>query len=205
MRPTTRHWLDGLRATAAELRSSRPSPVPAPASAAFVAERTILGAHLATALAAIDSLLAARRASAGGPRDPDPVLVLSTSPAGLAAAHDLLDPDGGPFAGLHGRLEPVTELEYRRWCMRSPDGGFHAHVNLWNWVKTRVPGRRHAEFGRHPLGPGEAYWLHRAGVAGAGAADRSASHLWKWNGGHASLLETFVTEAVGGRAAPADR
>lgn len=203
MRSTTRSWLDGLRASVADHRASRPLPDLTTPSAALAAERTILAARLATWLAGIDALFAARRGRVDA--DPDAVVVLSTSPAGIAAARDLLDPRGGPFAGLGSRLEPVTELEYRRWCMRAPDDRFSLHVSLWNWVKTHVPERRHAEFSRHPLGPEEAYWLHRAGVAGAGAADRHESHLWKWNGRHASLLEAFVTESVPGRAAEADR
>jgi hypothetical protein len=42
-------------------------------------------------------------------------------------------------------------------------------------------------------------------VTGAGDADRRESHLWKWNGRHASLLEPFVTEVITGRAARDDR
>ena len=69
------------------------------------------------------------------------------------------------------RVEAVTELEYRLWCIRSPDDGFIRHVNLWNWIKTSVPTQRHAEFAASPLGPGECYWLHREGCAGAAALE----------------------------------
>ena len=100
------------------------------------------------------------------------------------------------------RIVPVTELEYRLWCIRHPDDDHRHHVNHWNWIKTRVPAQRHAEFARHPLGPGEAYWLHRVGTAGAGAADRRDCHLWRWNGRHAALLQAFVREGGVSHFAP---
>lgn len=205
MRPTSRRWLEGLRATVVAERAARPLPDLSAPSAARAAERMILSARLTMWLTGIDALEAARRERTDATSDPDAVIVLSTSPVGIVAATELLDPRGGPFAGLGPRIEPVTELEYRRWCMRAPDEAFDAHVILWNWLKTRVPEQRHAEFTRHRLGPQEAYWLHRTGVTGAGDADRRESHLWKWNGRHASLLEPFVTEVIAGRAARDDR
>ncbi|MFN9367532.1 MAG: hypothetical protein ACK6CT_02015, partial [Planctomycetia bacterium] len=72
-------------------------------------------------------------------------------------------------------------------------------VNHWSWLKTNVPSRREAEFARHPRAAAEAYWLHRAGTAGAGVADGRDCHLWKWTGRQAVLLEAFVRE---GQAAP---
>jgi hypothetical protein len=200
MRPDTRAWLEGLRGFAAEQREARPYADDGVPTAAGPAERMIIAARLTTLLAGIDALTEARRArgaAAAGP-DPEAALVLTTSPAGLGAAAEQVGP-AGPFSGLAGRFAAVTERDYRLWCIRMPDEAFDRHVNLWNWVKTRVPPERHAEFARHPLAAGEAYWLHRAGVAGAGAADRHECHLWKWNGRHASLLEAFVTEGVAGR------
>lgn len=203
MRSDTRAWLDGLRGFAAGDRATRPPADDAPPTAALAAERMIIAARLTTLLAGIDELTAARRARGGsgteGP-DPDAALVLSTGPAGLAAAAELVGPTG-PFSGLGSRLVAVTEREYRLWCIRTPDAAFDRHVNLWNWVKTHVPSERHAEFARHPLAAGESYWLHRVGVAGAGTADRHECHLWRWNGRHASLLEALVTEGVVGRGA----
>jgi hypothetical protein len=203
MRSDTRAWLDGLRGFATEERSPRPPPDDAPPTAAFAAERMIIAARLTALLVGIDLLTAARRTRGSGGTagyDPDAALVLSTGPAGLATAADLVGPTG-PFSGLGSRLVAVTERQYRLWCIRTPDPAFERHVNLWNWVKTRVPPERNAEFARHPLAAGESYWLHRVGVAGAGAADRHECHLWKWNGRHASLLEALVTEGVVGRGA----
>lgn len=209
MRPTTRNWLDGLRAFANELRARRPVPDLSSPDATLAAERMILTAHLVTRLGRIDDMLAARRsrvaasATAGATAlDPDPALVLTTSPVGIITAAELVGPSGS-FTSLAPWLAFVTELEYRLWCIRSPDEAFARHVNLWNWVKTRVPRQRHAEFARHRLGDGEVYWLHRAGVAGAGSADGHECHLWKFNGRHASLLEPFVREGVAGRGAGA--
>jgi hypothetical protein len=193
MKTATRDWLDGLRAFAAEHRIAKPLATPASATAAaWAAERSILGAALATRLADLEPLRAARASLAGA--DPDPAVVLTTSPAGIVAAEAILE--GSPdLAALVGdRLVAVTELEYRHWCMRHPDDDQLLHLTLWNWIKSHVPERRLAEFARHRLGSGESYWLHREGVAGAGALDRRASHLWKWNGRHAALLEPCVSE-----------
>ena len=185
-------WLDGLREFVHAERIAKP-PLPIAAlPAATAAERSIVGGSLATRLAELDALREARRSLPGASRDP--AIVITTSATGIAAAGDLLAsvPDLAALAG--GRVEAVTELEYRLWCIRSPDDDFILHLNIWNWIKTSVPAQRHAEFAAWPLGTGECYWLHREGCAGAAALDRRACHLWKWNGRHAALLRAFVTE-----------
>ena len=197
MRADSRDWCDGLRAFVDEFRRERPPAVSEGPEAA--AERGILAAHLVSWCDGLADVLEARRrwAAAEGraEADPAPPLVLTTSPTGLVVAADLMA-GGHPLAAAEaGRLVPVTELEYRLWCLRHPDEGHRLHVNHWNWIKTRVPRQREAEFARHPLAAGEAYWLHRAGTAGAGAADRRDCHLWKWTGRQAALLEPFVREA----------
>jgi hypothetical protein len=200
MNTLTRTWLDGLREFVAEHRRARPLPEPAAADPSWAAERAILGAALAPRIADLEALRTARSALAGA--DPDPAIVLTTSPAGIAAAEAMIatSPDLAALAG--DRVVAVIELEYRRYCMRHPDDAHHHHLTLWNWVKTRVPERRQAEFARHRLGTGESYWLHREGVAGAGRLDRRASHLWKWNGRHAALLEPFIVEFTVPRVGP---
>ena len=203
MNPTTREWLLGLRDFTAERRDQKPARPPAVDPAASAAERSILGATLATSLAEIDTIRVARRSRqsvalpdpAADP-DADPALVLTTSPVGIHAAEQLLASSGDLAAIVGDRLAAVTELEYRLWCIRHPDEGHLLHVNLWNWVKTRVPRQRWGEFAAHPLGPGESYWLHRTGLAGAGLLDRRDCHLWKWNGRHAALLQPFVAESA---------
>ena len=195
MLPGTRDWLDGLRAFAAAHRVERATVLAGPA-AEHAAERMILAAQLSIWLAGADAIIRSRTArllpQAGF--DPDPAVVITTSPAGLSVAEDQLANGSPPARAIAGQAAAVTELEYRLWCIRHPDDGHARHVNLWNWLKTAVPRQRHAEFARHPLVDGEAYWLHRAGIAGAGAADRRDCHLWKWNGRQASLLEAFVIE-----------
>jgi len=201
----THAWLAGLRAHAAAHRDHRPPPADGPLLPVAVAERAILATDLTTRLATLGHLLAARMAavrSGGHPVDPEPAIVITTSFIGIAVVAELL---AAPMRGLQplaARIAAVTELEYRLWCIRHPDDDWTRHVNLWSWVKTRVPGQRQAEFARHPLGPGEAYWLHRAGVCGAGAADTRHCHLWKWNGRHASLLQAFVREGSVGHLRP---
>jgi hypothetical protein len=195
MLSTSRLWLDGLRVFAAEHRLRKPLREPATA-AEGAAERMILAASLATVLAGWDAVDAARRASgsAASPHDPDPPIVITTSGVGIRVVGEHLATGSLPARAVADRAVAVTELEYRLWCIRHPDDEYERHVVLWNWIKTRVPPERHGEFARHPLRPGEAYWLHRTGIGGAGAAVRRDCHLWKWNGRHASLLEAFVTE-----------
>jgi hypothetical protein len=195
MLSTSRIWLDGLRVFAAEHRLRKPLREPATA-AEGAAERMILAANLAAVLAGWDAVDAARRASGSGasPHDPDPPLVITTSGVGIGVVGEHLATGSLPARAVADRAVAVTELEYRLWCIRHPDDEYQRHVVLWNWIKTRVPPERHGEFARHPLRPGEAYWLHRTGIGGAGAAVRRDCHLWKWNGRHASLLEAFVTE-----------
>jgi len=194
MLAATREWLEGLRALAAAQRLEKPLAVTSP-SAEQAAERMILAARLSAWLAEGETILAARRewlATRGG--DPEPAVVITTSPVGIDVATEQLV-GGSPRArAMAGRAVAVTEREYRLWCIGHPDAGAARHVNLWNWIKTRVPPQRDPEFARHRLAAGERYWLHRAGIAGAGGADRRECHLWKWNGRHAALLEAFLTE-----------
>ncbi len=198
MHPATRDWLDGLRAFAAARRSEKPLAAgSSPAERA--AERMILAAQLSIWLAESETVLRARQhAIAGGQlppeADPDPAIVITTSPEGIAVAEDQLATGSLPAQAVAGRTVAVTELEYRLWCIREPDEGHRRHVNIWNWIKTKVPRQRHAEFAHHALTAEETYWLHRAGIAGTPTADRRDCHLWKWNGRQAALLEAFVRE-----------
>lgn len=195
MLPESRDWMAGLWHFAAHHRIGKPLLVAA-SEAEQAAERRILHAWLERWLATREDAWAARRPqSTGGDEpslaeDPDPGLVLTTSAVGAVAAAERFLADGL----TPDRALAVTELEYRLWCIRNPDDDRRWHVNVWNWIKTRVPEERHAEFASHPLGPGEAYWLHRAGQAGCGDSDRRECHLWRWNGHEETLLEAFVTE-----------
>jgi len=195
MHAATREWLDGLRDFAATKRLECPLAA-AGTPAEQAAERMILAAQLSTWLAESEAILAARGdwLSGGRSGDPDPAIVITTSAVGIDAAAELFAGGSLPARAVASRAVAVTELEYRLWCIRHPDDQHARHINIWNWIKTSVPLRRHAEYARHPLAAGESYWLHRAGIAGAGGADRRDCHLWKWNGCHASLLEAFVTE-----------
>jgi hypothetical protein len=197
MRPETRDWLTGLEKFAAEHRLKKPlSPSTDPAQAA--AERMILAAQLATWLEGWETIEGDRRGfAAGSPAiDPNPCLVITSSAVGITVAEDLVAGGSPPARSLAGRFAAVTELEYRLWCIQHPDDDSARHINLWNWIKTSVPEQRHGEFAAYPLAPGEAYWLHRCGIRGAGEGDRRDCHLWRWNGRHASLLKAFIVEAV---------
>ena len=203
MRAATRDWCTGLAAFAADRRRAQPPRQPeSPPEAA--AERMILATHLVAWLDDWTAVMDSRRehARTRPDADDDPGVVLTTSALGIEVAEGLLA-GGHPLAAAEaGRIVPVTELEYRLWCIRRPDDEYRWHVNHWSWIKTRVPTRRHAEFACFPLGPGEAYWLHRAGTAGAGAADRRDSHVWRWNGRHAALLRAFIHEGGVSHLAP---
>lgn len=196
MTTDTRAWLDGLRAFAFAHRERKPVADLATDGPAQRAERAILAADLTTRLATFGDLLAARTAAGRQASDTDPAVVITTSPVGIAVVADLLASPTHGLQPLAAGTAAVTELEYRLWCIRRPDDEYRLHVNLWSWVKTSVPEQRWPEFARHPLGPDEVYWLHRTGVAGAGAVRHC--HLWKWNGRHAALLQAFVREQTVG-------
>lgn len=213
MQDETREWLAGLGALATASRRSR-AAAPSEPVAVVTAERAILAASLTAWFDQWATFVAARRRMAVSRFpgfDPDPVLVITTSPTGIGVVERMLG-GGHPVAAAEAaRIAAVTELEYRTWCMRRADAGHRWHVNHWDWLKTRVPRQREAEFARHPLHAGEAYWLQRTGTSGAGDCDRRDCHLWKWDGRHAALLQAFVTEAgvsrlagQGGRRTRAD-
>jgi hypothetical protein len=202
MTDSTRAWLEGLRAHAAAARLIARNDHDRPA-AAVAAERAVLATHLVIWLdTELPGLLAERSAEArsqglrsDAEMDAEPALVLTTTVAGLAAAADLLGRDDPLMRQWRERFACVTELEYRRFCMRHPDHDYLRHIAHWSWMKTRVPPQRSATFARWPLGDGEAYWLHRTGTAGAGE-ERRSTHLWKWNGTTAAMLKPFVHEGL---------
>lgn len=202
MSPAAQEWLAGLRHSGGR----RPAGATVPGvddPAAVEAERHILAEHLSAWLDNLPHVLASRRARrhAGG-GEPEAALVITTSPVGILVADAALAGDDAATRSLRARTACVTEVDYRAWCMRHPDHEHAFHVNHWSWVKTRVPRQRDAEFARHPLRPGERYWLHRLGTSGSGAADFSTTHLWKFDGRRAVLLEASVQERFAPRSAP---
>lgn len=202
MRPDTLDWLASLRDFATAQRVNHPlDPEERPAGER-AAERMILAAQLSTWLVAIDEVFASRQARLheGCPAgDPFPAIVITTSGVGIAVAEELTATGSLPARSIAHEMVAVTERDYRLWCIAHPDDDYGRHITIWNWIKTTVPRQRHAEFARHRLRDGECYWLHRAGIAGAGSVDRRDSHLWKWTGHQAVLLEAFVTERNVGR------
>jgi hypothetical protein len=202
MRTDTLDWLTGFRDFAAAQPIHHRPTVGTGSPEERSAERMILAAQLATWLTGIDDVLAARRAwlNEGFPDgDPSPAIVITTSAVGIAVAEEMTESGSLPARSIAPEMVAVTERDYRLWCIANPDDHYGRHITIWNWIKTTVPPQRHAEFARHPLRDGESYWLHRAGIAGAGGADRRDSHLWKWTGRQAVLLEAFVVERSVGR------
>ena len=197
MTPAAREWLDGLRefAGSAAPAAGDAARGDSATASAHAAERTVLAAALVSWIdTELPGLLAERAVPDG---DPEPALVLTTTPAGFAAAADVLGRDDPLMQRWRERSACVTERIYRLWCIRHPDPDHRLHVNHWSWIKTRVPPQREAAFARFPLGPGESYWLHRTGTTGAGR-ERRFCHLWKWNGRTASLVAPFIDETVAG-------
>jgi hypothetical protein len=192
MIPEAREWLAGLRQHVDESRRvAGPAGHTGLASAAQeAAERMILSAHLVTWLEnELQGLIAERDAG------PEPVLVITTSPAGLRVAEDVLGRADPLMESLRHRAVAVTEQEYRSWTKNHPDPDYQLHINHWSWIKTQVPDARRDEFRGFPIGAGEHYWLHRTGTIGCGR-ERRYCHLWKWNGSTAALLKPFVAETV---------
>ena len=194
-------WFSGLTQFVQNRRLTQPLPQEASSVAADAAERSIIAASLAMSLAECHEVRSARRSLRLG--DADAAVVITSSPVGIRAAEEIVTSTPVLAALVGDRVIAVTEAEYRSWCMLSPDDRFIHHVNVWNWIKTRVPRQRNAEFASYPLGENDAYWLHREGRAGAATLDRRACHLWKWNGRHATLLKPFVTERRVGPLGPA--
>ena len=194
MTPEAREWLDGLRQFAGPVASAADDParIDPDAAAVRAAERAVLAAALVSWIDTDLPGLLAERSVPGG--DPEPALVLTTTPAGLAAAADVLGRDDPLIRQWRERSAWVTEKDYRLWCIRHPDPDHRLHVNHWSWIKTQVPQQRHTEFAPHRLREGEAFWLHRTGTAGAGEADGRTASLWKFTGRHAALLEPRLTE-----------
>ena len=155
----------------------------------FRSERMILSTHLVTWLENDSSLLAERD------RGPEPALVITTSPIGLAVVADVLGRNEPLMESLRDRVVAVTEPEYRAWTKGHPDLDHRLHVSHWSWIKTRVPEARRDEFRAFPIGPDEHYWLHRTGTTGCGR-ERRFCHLWKWDGRTAVLLKPFIEENV---------
>jgi hypothetical protein len=203
MTPESEAWLEGLRQSAAADRlTPRDGERPA---AEVAAERALLAARLGVWFdTELPGLLSERAAEAAtlAPLvnrqiDPEPAVVLTTTVAGLAAAAELLDRDDPLMRQMRERFACVTEIEYRRFCMRQPDDDYRLHIAHWSWMKTRVPSQWWPRFARWPINAGEDYWLHRTGTAGAGR-ERRSSHLWKWNGTTAALLKPFLDEGIRG-------
>lgn len=204
MTPGSRDWLTGLREFAAAERLKRQPVRPDEShSPSWASQRAVLAAHLAAWLDAElqPTLESRRRFAAGVPgADPDAAIVLTTSPAGLAAAEDVLgrrDPLLDPLQAEWNRsIAVVREVEYRLWCIRHPDPDHLSHFNHWSWIKVDVPRQRWAEFARFPVADHESYWLHRTGTSGVGESDTRACHLWKWNGTTVAMLQPFFPESI---------
>lgn len=193
-------WLAGLRDHVEHARRTAgpagPTGGAAPTPAEQAAERMILTSSLVIWLEnEWPTLLAARREGLPTGADADPAIVITTSPAGVSAVADTLVRGEPLMASLRGQVVATTEREYREWTKTYPDPAHLSHVNHWTWVKTAVPEVRRQEFARHPLGAGETFWLHRTGTTGCGL-ERRFSHLWKWNGRTASLIQPFIDEPV---------
>lgn len=196
MRGETRDWLEGLRDSVADRRVAVEDSAPDGQRAVAAAVRMILATHLTVWADEQDGWLAARRALARTSTgiDPEPAIVLTTSSVAIGDAQATFAAAGTTAGALGPRVAVVTELEYRRWCMRRADDAHRLHVTHWNWVKTRLPPQRTDEFRRHAGGAEDVLWLHRTGTEGAGDADRRDSHLWRWTGRKAVLVEAFVAE-----------
>ena len=199
MKQATREWLAGLRQRVAD---SRCGPGPAgPAGcagspAAAAAERMILATHLSLWLDHdVPSLMEQRRKACLVDADPYPVIVITTSPVGIAVVDEAIVRGEPVVASVRDQLVAVTEREYRDWTKSHPDPEHLVHLNHWSWVKTSVPAARRDEFAAFPLAAGESFWLHRTGTTGCGP-ERRFCHLWRWSGTTAVLVRPFIAERV---------
>lgn len=194
MTPDTRLWRDGLLTFLEEdrkrprHRSTRdPDQAVIDESERLVARsvRQWAETSLADQLAARQAWLNSPSGVAGG--DPDPAILLTTTPLGLHVAEQTLrdDPRG---------IICLLEVEYRRWCRLQPDAEGRHHVTAWNWVKTNLPRVRQGDFPAYPLKPGEQYWLHRTGIAGIAADEVRNTALLAFQGTRSRLLAASTVE-----------
>lgn len=191
MTPATAAWREGLIAFLADDRTRprhRSTPDPEPAVAAEV-ERVVAESVRKWLGEQLTRQLQRRRQWAENlpTLDPEPAILLTTTPLALATAERAVadDPRG---------IVCVLEVEYRRWCRLEPDDAMHHHIAAWNWVKTTLPKVRQADFPAHPIRPGEQYWLHRTGIAGTTAEELRNTALLAFDGTHSRLLAASTVE-----------
>lgn len=157
------------------------SPAAAPSLAA-AAQASILAAHaVAWGIPTLDMLAAAF---------PGGALVVTTSSPGLSAWGELIARLPAPLAA---RLTVATEIEYRGWCLRSPDEAHELHAVVWSWIKAPLPPQRRPEFASFPIPDSTDYWVLRYGHAGGVDGGHSAD-LFAWDGSVATALATGITE-----------
>ena len=156
----------------------------------------------APALAAQTAILAAHAADWGLPTltklaatSPDGAIVVTTSPPGLAAWNDLISRLPTPLAQ---RVATATEIEYRGWCMRSPDESHRLHAVVWSWIKAPLPPQRRPDFAAFPIAESADYWVLRYGHTTAEEGGHSAD-LYSWDGAVATRLATGITERIRSR------
>lgn len=201
MRPAARDWLDSLRRFSTEHRLSRPKrpePVPVETGTGHSA-----GASLSLPLAAQTEILAAHAIAWGIPTlnrlaaaFPDGAIVVTTSPPGLTAWSDLISRLPVPISE---RVATATEIEYRGWCMRSPDESHVLHAVVWSWIKAPLPPQRRPEFASFPIPASADYWVLRYGHTSAADGGHSAD-LFSWDGAVATRLATGITERFRSRS-----
>ncbi len=155
------------------------------------------GTGLSLPLAAQAELLAAHAVAWGIPTlnrlaatFPDGAIVVTTSPPGLAPWSDLISRLPAPVAE---RVATATEIEYRGWCMRSPDEAHELHAVIWSWIKAPLPPQRRPEFASFPIPASADYWVLRYGHAGGVEGGHSAD-LFAWDGAMTTRLATGITE-----------
>jgi len=191
MTPDTKAWREGLIAfLASDRRRPRHRSTPDPEPAVIAEAQRIVTVSIREWLA--ESLVRQldrrrERAEVVAGLDPNPAILLTTTPLGLGIAEQLVadDPRG---------IVCLLEVEYRRWCRIEPDDQLSHHVTAWNWVKTSLPKVRQGDFPAYPLGPGEHYWLHRTGIAGTTEEEVRNTALLAFDGTRSRLLTASTVE-----------
>ena len=155
------------------------------------------GAGLSLPLAAQTEILAAHAEAWGIPTLsrlaaalPEGAIVVTTSPPGLTAWSDLIFRLPAPIAE---RVAVATEIEYRGWCMRSPDESHELHAVVWSWIKAPLPPQRRPDFASFPIAESADYWVLRYGRTTAAEGGHTAD-LYSWDGAVATRLATGITE-----------
>ena len=182
-------WFGRLREIARERRRANPLPGRNTLSTEEEFHYRIIGGALVRWLQHYLPKVLEER-NAGHPAiqpNPEPHVVFISSPPGLMAACEILEPPSD-------QVVCITTDEYREYVEDAPDINYESHLSYSSYVEDIVPDELRALIDQsYPLEAGEVFWLHYEETIWGNDAGHGTVHLWKWNGQEPQLLEEGLT------------